>query len=75
LKGKSKKPSVKKYGNVPTDTNISTDGIDIDEWTMKVTFSDKEGKQKKIPVTCAVWDFAGQELYYARYLQTLFLPN
>jgi leucine-rich repeat kinase 2 len=46
------------------EPNISTDGIDIEDWVITVSFSES-GKVKKEKVTVSVWDFAGQELYYS----------
>lgn len=55
------------------NVSISTDGIDIEDWQINVEFPKEK---KKIPgkllqqrfngkVNLSVWDFAGQELYYA----------
>ncbi|KAL6046584.1 Myotubularin-like phosphatase domain [Balamuthia mandrillaris] len=41
-------------------TNISTDGIDIED--LFVPIMTREGEKQKVHVS--VWDFAGQELYY-----------
>ena len=47
LKGKKKKKPA----------NISTDGIDIERWSLKTN--------NKQTITFSAWDFAGQEIYYA----------
>ena len=44
-------------------SNISTDGIDIERWSMKTA--------SKQTLTFSAWDFAGQEIYYATH--SLFL--
>eukprot|EP01133_Synstelium_polycarpum_P001517 gene1517-1772_t len=47
----------------PSTSNISTDGIVIDNWVFPATFEDA-GERRKQDVTLSVWDFAGQEIYY-----------
>ena len=44
----------RKKGKDNEPENISTDGIDIADWVMKVPFK-MEGGVKKIPVTFSVW--------------------
>ncbi|EFA77446.1 leucine-rich repeat-containing protein [Heterostelium album PN500] len=61
LKDKKKKPQA-------TGPNISTDGIDIDNWVIPAQFEELDENhrpyKKKQDVTLSVWDFAGQEIYY-----------
>ncbi|KAL6078168.1 Myotubularin-like phosphatase domain, variant 2 [Balamuthia mandrillaris] len=44
---------------------ISTDGIDIAEWSISVPIQHKDGTAEKQGVVLSAWDFAGQELYYS----------
>jgi Leucine-rich repeat (LRR) protein len=44
------------------EDTISTDGIDIGDWNLKVQFKDENGHKKKEVVQISAWDFAGQEL-------------
>eukprot|EP01114_Cavostelium_apophysatum_P022155 TRINITY_DN7922_c0_g2_i4.p1 TRINITY_DN7922_c0_g2~~TRINITY_DN7922_c0_g2_i4.p1 ORF type:complete len:1489 (-),score=439.35 TRINITY_DN7922_c0_g2_i4:127-4593(-) len=60
LNSKKKVDAKKRAVNASVST-ISTDGIDIDEWQMHVDFADNKNQ----PVNFSIWDFAGQELYYA----------
>ena len=50
----------KKSKKTASSTPLSTDGIDICEWTKK--WKNAEGKSTKMYFT--IWDFAGQEVYY-----------
>ena len=47
---------------VPPQT-ISTDGIDIERWTVKVPSESKRFPGETIQFTA--WDFAGQQIYYS----------
>eukprot|EP01132_Coremiostelium_polycephalum_P000699 gene699-862_t len=40
-----------------TTLNLSTDGIDMDDW--------RPPSEDQLPVTFSIWDFAGQEVYYS----------
>jgi leucine-rich repeat kinase 2 len=44
----------RKKGKDNEPENISTDGIDIADWVMKIPFK-VDGEKKKIPVTFSVW--------------------
>jgi GTPase SAR1 family protein len=62
------KKKVKKISKSPTSLglpNMSTDGIDIEDWSIEVTFKDKDkdAKPRKQNVTFSVWDFAGQGIF------------
>lgn len=46
-------------------STTSTDGIVIEPWPVFSINIEEEGKTKKQPVELTVWDFAGQEIYYA----------
>jgi hypothetical protein len=52
--------------------SMSTDGIDIHTWQMKIPFKEEgASKAKEVPVTFSVWDFAGQGKYiYYTYFYT-----
>lgn len=65
---KTKKGSVK--GTVKSP-NISTDGIDIDLWTLNVLFPEKDAKPRKEKVSISIWDFGGQ----GKFLSSFFLLN
>ncbi|PRP80501.1 hypothetical protein PROFUN_11723 [Planoprotostelium fungivorum] len=45
----------------PIAQDISTDGIEIDDWSLKVTIANK----KPVKVKVKTMDFAGQQLYYS----------
>eukprot|EP01133_Synstelium_polycarpum_P006723 gene6723-7816_t len=52
-----------------TNLNLSTDGIDMDDWRP----SAQDDASNAPPVTFSVWDFAGQEVYYATH--TFFISS
>ena len=46
--------------NLPNKVNISTDGIQIDDWEIKINTGNVVQ-----PVEIKIWDFAGQDVYYS----------
>ncbi len=65
---KSKKKSAV-FGAKRTVRNLSTDGIDIEQWDRKVKLLSGE----TVKVNFRAWDFAGQEVYYSTH--SFFLSN
>lgn len=62
----------------PPGANLSTDGVDIARYHFALRTVDEERKRKKKPValgevSVSVWDFAGQDVYYATH--QLFLTS
>ena len=65
--------------------SMSTDGIDICEWEMKINVKDQHQRTKQIPLIFSIWDFAGQGLNKKQskeecvnkisFLNTLFYKN
>lgn len=47
------------HSNTPNPVNISTDGIQIQDWKLQ---TEKEGVIRTYDVS--IWDFAGQDVYY-----------
>lgn len=45
-------------------TPLSTDGIDIATWKVKLDKGDKQENKKAKKIEFSCWDFAGQEVYY-----------
>lgn len=62
----------------PPGANLSTDGVDIARFHFPLRTVDEDRKRKKKPVvlgevSLSVWDFAGQDVYYATH--QLFLTS
>lgn len=59
---------LRKKGNKNTENlaSLSTDGINIENWPpFTITIEGEDGKPRKQEVELTMWDFAGQEIYYA----------
>lgn len=66
---KKKGTTVSVFGTKRGNKNLSTDGIDIEQWDRKI----KMHRGEVVKVNFRAWDFAGQEVYYSTH--SFFLSN